>query len=402
MTVKVLHILDHSLPVHSGYAFRSQSILLTQKKQGIDALAVTSPKHYESWRGPWLEEENVGGVQYYRTKPIQTSSFPLVSEIRVMSHLATRLRELIRRECPRVLHAHSPTLNAIPTILVGKQTGVPVVYEVRSSWEDAAVNRGTYGQSSWKYKLGRWMETLACLQANHITVLCEGLKQDLIARGIQQGKLTVIPNGVDIEMFQPGAPDQALIEKWNLKGKRVIGFMGSFFRWEGLDLLVEAFARMSRARGDVALLLVGDGEMRQELQDKVRQLGLNNVIMPGSVEPARIPKIYAMVDVLAYPRQSMRLTELVTPLKPLEAMAMGKAVVASDVGGHRELIENGRTGLLFKAGAVERLLEALNSILDNDVLRRSLENEGRAWVQRERPWIKTTHDYLSIYNALSL
>jgi glycosyltransferase involved in cell wall biosynthesis len=183
-----------------------------------------------------------------------------------------------------------------------------------------------------------------------------------------------------------------------LGGKKIVGFLGSFFHYEGLDLLIEAIARVVRHDPDVVLLLVGGGVAEAELRAQVERLQIaKHVIMPGAVAPDRIPGVYALVDVLAYPRHSIRLTEIVTPLKPLEAMAMGKALVASDVGGHHELIRDGQTGLLFPAGNVEALASVLQRLLRDVGLRRTLEQQGLEWVRRERSWEKTTEGYTEVY-----
>lgn len=395
---KILHILDHSLPIHSGYAFRSHAIFAAQQRLGYEPIVLTSPKHYASFRGEQVPQERVGNFVYYRTKGIPASSRSPRGELRLIWALAQRLNEVVERERPVLLHAHSPILNALPTLWIGRHTGLPVVYEMRSLWEDAAVNIGSYGRESLKYRLVRGLESWVCRHATQVTVLCEGLLRDLALRGIDREKLTIIPNGVDPDAFQPCEPDHEIRKQWNLADKKVIGFLGSFFKWEGLDLLIEAVARLRQTRFDVALLLVGGGDMESDLRKKIRHLQLENaVIMPGPIPQTRIPGIYSFIDILAYPRHSMRLTELVTPLKPLEAMAMGKALVASDVGGHRELIEDGKTGILFRAGDVTQLTEALNRLLDDSELRAKLGRQGLAWVRGERSWDKSVQGYARVY-----
>ena len=400
--MRILHVLDHSLPVQSGYAFRSHSILVAQRQSGLDSVALTSPKYYESWRGDVRSDEEVGGVTYYRSPATLKSVFPLVSEIRLMAQLAKSINRLVREQRPAVLHPHSPTLNAIPAILIGRLKGIPVAYEMRSSWEDAAADRGTYGASSWKYRMGKWLETWVCKKVDAVVVICEGLKMELIERGIPDTKITVVPNGVDVDMFTGPHSQVNGHSTAATANRKVIGFMGSFFRWEGLDLLVEAMARLAGMRADVALLLVGGGEMADELKDQVRNLKLERyVMMPGQVTQDKIPALYSQVDIMAFPRYSTRLTEMVTPLKPLEAMAMGKAVVASDVGGHKELIRHGDTGLLFRAGDVDALVSQLGDVLDNVDLRHSLEKRGVAWVRNERSWSKTIQPYAELYKRVS-
>jgi PEP-CTERM/exosortase A-associated glycosyltransferase len=399
--LKILHVLDHSLPVHSGYAFRSQAIFAAQKRRGWEPVVLTSPKHYESWHGPWVGQEQVGDFMYCRSSPVSKSSLPLHTEMRIMAAVERQLFKVAKREKPHVLHAHSPILNAIPTLWVSRKLGIPMVYEMRALWEDAAVDHGTYGEGSWKYRLVRAIEAWVCHRADHIAVLCNGLRKDLVERGIRAEKLTIIPNGVDVEAFRIGQPDRSLVSRWNLSGKKVVGFIGSFFRYEGLDLLIDAFAHLVRSRSDVSLLLLGGGETEDELKAQIKRLRLDEkVVMPGAIPHERVPDVYAQIDILVYPRRSMRLTELVTPLKPLEAMAMGKAVLASDVGGHRELIRHGETGLLFRAGDTSALAETLQRVLDDVLLRTELGRQGLDWVRRERSWDATTAGYTEVYTTV--
>lgn len=399
--LKIIHVLDHSLPVHSGYAFRSQAIVAAQKRRGWDPLVLTSPKYYESWQGPRVAQEQIAGINYYRAPAVSKSSWPLFSESRIMSTLARALLALAKREKAEIVHAHSPILDAIPGLWVSRTLGIPFIYEMRALWEDAAVDHGTYGEGSWKYRLVRGIENWICRHADHVTVLCEGLRKDLIDRNIPPTKLTPIPNGVDIQAFHGSESTDSVTSRWNLTGKRVVGFIGSFFRYEGLDLLLDVFARFRISRPDVVLLLVGNGEVETELKTKVKQLGLEDrVIMTGPVAQEHIPDVYAAIDVLAYPRRSMRLTELVTPLKPLEAMAMRKAIVASNIGGHRELIQDGQTGVLFAPDDIAATERAIGQLLDNDNLRRTLAEQGRVWVTKERSWDLVTAAYAEVYSKV--
>lgn len=318
-----------------------------------------------------------------------------------MLAVVKRLFPIIRHEKPNLLHAHSPVLNALPALFVGRMLHLPVVYEVRSLWEDAGVDQGTYTQGNWKYRLAKFLESLACSRANQVVALCEGLKQDLIGRGIPESRITVVPNGFDAHAFTKQSAGRISDRFPELKGKQVIGFFGSFFHWEGLDLLVRAMGRIVKTRGDTTLLLVGGGVAEKDLKNLVRENKLDeNVVMRGWVSQSEVSMLYSLVDVLVYPRHSMRLTELVTPLKPLEAMAMGKAVIASDVGGHRELVEQGRTGFLFKAGDVDDLVRVLEKVLEDEDLRRTIAKGGEEWVRRERSWEKVTRAYQEVYRGV--
>jgi PEP-CTERM/exosortase A-associated glycosyltransferase len=397
--MKILHILDHSLPLHSGYSFRSQNILRTQRKRGWEPVGLTSPKHEENGRGPWERQEGIGGIPYYRTGPVSDSSIPFEGEVRLMIALSRRIHQVIKLEKPDVLHAHSPILNAIPALWAGRKLGVPVVYEIRAFWEDAAVDHGTYGENSLKYKIVRYLETLVCHKVQQIAVLCNGLKDDLVRRGIPSEKVSVVFNGIDVDHFQICDHDAEYMKAWKPNGRKVIGFIGSFYRYEGLDLLINAFAQISETMPEALLLLVGGGEMEQELREQIKRLNLTEkVIMPGRIPNDRIPDIYSLIDILVYPRYSMRLTELVTPLKPLEAMAMGKALIASDVGGHKELIKHEETGLLFPAGNMNALTQSIERLLKDSELRKKIENQGYTWVRENHTWDKTTSVYSEVYS----
>jgi PEP-CTERM/exosortase A-associated glycosyltransferase len=398
LTLKIVHILDHSLPLHSGYSFRTQNLMNEQRKRGWSPVALTSPKHEASWKGSPKEREEIGGIRYYRTGALSLGTLPFVSEIRLMRSLAKRLEQVVAIEKPDVLHAHSPVLNVLPALWVGRKYGIPVVYEIRAFWEDAAVDHRTYSQDSWKYKSVRAAETWACGRARQVVVICNGLKTDLVSRGVPETKIKVVFNGINPDDFHSSQADLETAKSFRVLGKKVLGFVGSFYRYEGLDLLIEAVARIADARSDVSLLLVGGGEMERELKSQVERCRLQDkVIFSGRVPHDAISKMYSLIDVLVYPRYSMRLTELVTPLKPLESMAMKKPLIASDIGGHRELIQNGQTGLLFKPGDVAALAKAMEQLLDDTELRERLARQGDNWVRQHHTWEKTTSVYSEIY-----
>lgn len=402
MSYRILHILDHSIPLHSGYTFRSAAILREQRALGWKTFHLTSEKQINC---DVLEEE-VDGLHFYRTpKHIgRLSRMPGLNPAAVMQSLAHRLREVIDIVKPDILHAHSPVLTALPALRVGHALGLPVVYEVRAFWEDAAADHGTAKVGSMRYRLTRAMETYAFKRVDAVTTICEGLRSDIVARGIPSDKVTVIPNAVDIEKFSvDGAPDEALKAQLGLAGARVLGFVGSFYAYEGLDLLLSALPRILDQVPDVRVLLVGGGPQEATLKQQARQLGIaDKVVFSGRVPHEQVNRYYDLVDVLVYPRHSMRLTELVTPLKPLEAMAQGQLFVASDVGGHKELIRDGETGVLFKAGDAQSLTDKVLGLLHSTERWPSLKQAGRRFVEAERNWKMSVAHYQQVYaNALA-
>jgi PEP-CTERM/exosortase A-associated glycosyltransferase len=399
---KILHVVEHGISLNSGYGFRSRSIFKAQLERGWQPIVLTFPTPDESDKGYWRQAETVEGIRcYYRPLSVPYRFFPFFVSRRRTSALTKRIQAVVEAEKPDLLHAHSPVLNGAAALRVGRKLGIPLVYEIRSLWEEAAVTHGTYGYQSRQFKQLRALETWVCQNADQVATISQGLKNHLVGRGILSDKISVAANGVDLDMWKPCEPDAEYKENWKLAGKKVVAYLGSFRRYEGLDLLVKAVARLSKSSPDIVLLLVGGSrvEVEAELRALVERLNLRErVIMPGWLPPERIPGVYALIDVLVYPRNQILLTETVTPLKPLEAMAMGKALIASDIGGHRELIQPGDTGLLFPAGSESALAETISRLLDNPNLCQRLAWQAAAWVERERSWSKTTSVYTEIYD----
>lgn len=390
MTLRVLHVLDHSLPLHSGYTFRTASILREQRKLGWETFHVTTPKQGV---GTALKEDTDGWT-FYRTP--STDQDGLVAQMRLT---AARLDELVREIKPDIIHPHSPVLNALPALWVGRQHKIPVVYEMRASWEDAAVDHGTTSEGSLRYRVSRGLESFALRRADQVTTICEGLRKDILSRNVPDERVTVIPNAVDVATFKFGAePDPALRTALGLDGKTVLGFAGSFYGYEGLDLLIDAAHKLVPAHPELRVLLVGGGPQDANLKAQVARLGLSErVIFTGRVPHADVQRYYELIDVLAYPRLPIRLTELVTPLKPLEAMAQGRMFVASDVGGHKELIRHGETGFLFRAGDVNALAKSIDDVLSRRDLWPAVRAEARRFVEVERTWATSVSRYREVY-----
>ena len=399
--VRILHILDHSIPLHSGYTFRTLSILREQRKLGWETCHLTTPRQGRSA----AQEEEVDGWHFFRTAsaPDWTARCVAVAEMWEMAKTARRIGEVVDRVKPDIIHAHSPVLNAFPALWVGRVRGLPVVYELRASWEDAAVDHGVTTENSARYRLSRWLETVALRRADQVTTICEGLRREVESRGIPGERVTIIPNAVDTTAFSTGAiADEALRDQMHLRGFTVLGFVGSFYAYEGLDLLIEALAPLRRGQRDIKLLLVGGGPHEPFLRQRIAALELQDfVIFTGRVPNRNVQRYYDLIDILVYPRRSMRLTELVTPLKPLEAMAQGRMVIASDVGGHRELIRDGETGFLFPAGDATALAGKIAEVLARRAEWERLRRDARHFVETERTWTASVARYQEVYRRAS-
>ncbi|KQM85957.1 glycosyl transferase family 1 [Sphingomonas sp. Leaf23] len=395
--MRVLHILDHGLPLHSGYTFRTRAILTAQMARGWQVAAVTGARQGVTQ----VARETVDGIDFHRTVPPRALPAPLgeLAEIRAFSAAIDRVVDEFR---PDILHAHSPVLDALAALRVARRRGLPLVYEIRAFWEDAAVGNGTGTEGSARYRATRALETWAVRRADGVAVICEGLRRDLVARGIDPAKIMVSPNGVDLNLFgDPPPPDTALAAELGLAGPEVLGFIGSFYDYEGLDTLIAAMPALVAARPNVRLLLVGGGPMEGALRAQAAASNAAHAIhFIGRVPHHEVERYYGLVDLLVYPRKAMRLTDLVTPLKPLEAMAQRRLVAASDVGGHRELIRDGDTGTLFPPDDPAALATRVAALLADRSGWEAMRDRGRAFVEAERNWASNVARYQPVYQRL--
>ncbi|WP_267396795.1 MULTISPECIES: TIGR04063 family PEP-CTERM/XrtA system glycosyltransferase [unclassified Sphingomonas] len=394
--MRILHILDHGLPLQSGYTFRTRAILKAQEARGWAVAAVTGPRHGGDYDGV----EQVDGLSFHRTRGARPGG--VVGELAQIAAFARRIGRAVDAFRPDILHAHSPVLDALAGLVVARRRKLPLVYEIRAFWEDAAVGNGTGREGSAKYRATRALETWAVHRADAVAVICEGLRGDLVARGVAADKIVVSPNGVDLALFGTVPPrDDALAASLGLDGADVVGFIGSFYDYEGLDDLIAAMPALVAARPAARLLLVGGGPMEAALRAQAAASAVAAAIhFVGRVPHTEVERYYGLIDVLAYPRKHMRLTDLVTPLKPLEAMAQGRLVAASDVGGHRELIRDGETGTLFRPddpGAIAAALAGMFADRSGWDTRRAA---GRRFVETDRNWSSNICRYEPVYQRL--
>lgn len=394
---RVLHILDHSLPAQSGYTFRTRAIMKAQQAMGWEVAGVTSLR--QPLPGP--DEHVVDGLTFFRTPGVAKGRSPW-RELGEVRALAERIGELAESWKPDILHAHSPVLTALAADRVAKRLSIPLLYEIRAFWEDAAVGNGTGTEGSLKYRLTRMLETRAVRRADAVAVICEGLRADLVRRGIDPAKIMVSPNGVDLELFgTPPSRDGVLAGDLGLDGADVIGFIGSFYDYEGLDDLIEAMPRLVALSPKVHLLLVGGGPMEAQWRAMAHASPVaERIHFVGRVPHQEVERYYSLIDILAYPRKAMRLTELVTPLKPLEAMAQRRLVAASDIGGHRELIQHGVTGTLFPPDDPAGLAKSLADLLADRAGWEERRTVARRYVEEQRNWFSNIRHYEPVYQRL--
>jgi PEP-CTERM/exosortase A-associated glycosyltransferase len=395
--MRILHILDHSIPLHSEYAVRTQAILKHQRALGWETFHLTGPK-----QGAVLsDEESVGGWEFSRTAPQSglLENVPVLAEIELMGEITFGIEKIVKRVRPHILHAHSPVLNALPALRAGRRSGTPVVYEVRALWEDAGVVKGTVRRGGVRYRLMRGVETWALKHADAVTTICEGLRGDIVARGISAEKVTVIPNAVDIEDLPVvGKSALELKRQLGLEGALVIGFVGALHEFEGLEVLLRAVPKILSLDAQVRVLLVGDGPHELKLRQLAAELQISDrIVFAGQVPHEDLARYYGAFDLHLSPRLPMRYTDLVTPMQPLEVMARGCLLVASDVGGSRETVRHGETGILFKAGDVDALAAAVINLVHAQDSWPVLRAAARRFVETERTWAASVSQYENVY-----
>ncbi len=395
--MKVLHVLDHSLPLHSGYTFRTRAILKAQQAMGMEVRAITGLRH----TAPGEPVEVHDDITFHRT--LGEASGPVgIREWREIGLLASAIEQLCEEWRPDVIHAHSPALCGAAASRAARRLGIPLVYEIRAFWEDAAVGNGEGRAGSVKYLLTRTLENHVVAAADAVVTICQGLKNDLVARGTDPARITISPNGVDLAMFgDPLQRDPAFADALGLGDGPVIGFIGSFYDYEGIDDLISAMPLLIREHPDARLLLVGGGPREAALRAQASASPAAAAIhFAGRVPHHEVERYYALCDIMAYPRKRSRLTDLVTPLKPLEAMAQGKLVTASDVGGHRELIADGVTGTLFPADDPAACAAALSDLLDGRSAWEDRRATARIYVETRHDWAINVKRYQVVYQVL--
>ncbi len=410
--MRILHLLHRSVPGTHGYAIRSRQIVLSQREKGLEPIVVTSPSQSPQGELDSERSEVIEGVRYFRTG---SAALPPSVEVEDRSPTRAALRVLqnvrlyetalhvARQYRPAVIHAHSPFTCGIVGNRVGRRIDIPTIYEVRGIWEDSHVGRRKFGERSIRYRAVRFLENMAMNGADACCVISEALRGEVASRGVDPEKISIVPNGVDVTRFRPGNAPEELIRRFGLENAITMGYIGSFFHYEGLDLLVDVMRSLAGEFPRVRLFLVGGGELEQTLKSMTVRDGLRNrVIFVGTVPHQQIADYYRLCDLMILPRRLTRETRLVTPLKPMEIMAMGKALLASDIGGHREMVRDGLNGLLFESENVEDLAAKCRLLITDGTLRRNLGFRARTWVEENRNWNVLTERYLSLYARLAV
>ena len=400
---RVLHVLTNSLPhTRSGYAQRSHAILRAQAEAGLQVSAVTRPGYPVQVGVPWARAVDVvDGIEYHRLTP---SRLAQGQAARVRQHAALLL-EVVRAERPALLHTTTHYVNAMAVRAVAEACGIPWVYEVRGRLADTwAATRGPAATASPRYAAFTAREAQAARAADAVVTLGEGMRQTLVTEGVDPERIVLAPNAVDAR-FEAPPPSRATAR--NHLGLdpdgRYVGTVSSIVDYEGLDLLVRAAARLAPEHPRLRLRIVGDGVALPGLRVLAHRLGIADICeFPGRVAREDAVWHHSALDVFCVPRRDLPVTRAVTPMKSVEASAIGRPVVASDLPALAELVEDGVTGELFRAEDLDAFVAALGRLLSRPEEAERLGRAGRDWALATRTWSSNVTRYRDLYTALGV
>jgi glycosyltransferase involved in cell wall biosynthesis len=405
---RVLNVLAFSLPYSSvGYATRSHGLAIGIKHAGWDIRPYTRPCFpYDlkpELEGQTLpEQDEIDGITYRRIFDFERQG---MNEVKYLHAAISCLTRVIEKEQPEVVHAASNYVTALPAMIAARRLGVPFVYEMRGFWEVTRSSRDEAFENTPKYRFMKQFEGLVARHADHVITITTAMKEQLLARGVSAGKISIAFNSVDPARFTPRAPNKALAERLSIPDAvPVIGYVGSFVDYEGLDDLITATAGLKQAGHDFRLLLVGDGAAFESLREQVHRLGLEDkTILTGRVPHEEVEDYYSLIDIAPFPRKPWTVCELVSPLKPFEAMALEKVVVVSSTRALMEIVDHERTGFVFEKGNVDSLRNVLDVLIRQPEKRLNIGKTAREWIVRERSWdvagVTASHVYKQILMA---
>lgn len=327
----------------------------------------------------------------------------------LLRRFETGIRRVATTDDVALIHAHSPFRCALPAVRVGRALGLPVIYEVRGVWEESAVASGFFLRGDRRYRHWRRSETAAMNRADAVICICEELRGEVIGRGVPAHKVFVVPNAADPPPGESNASSRAVATTSALtdgtaptiRSALTVGYIGSLRALEGVDELVRCAAELLRRGYNVRLLVVGGGPALDGLRRLASELGLGaHAEFTGPVPHDQVWDLYQRIDVFAITRPDTAVTRMVTPLKPLEAMAMGRPLVVSNLPALREIVEDGTTGLLYTPGNVRQLADHCVRLLEDPDLRGRLSASARQWVLHHRTWTAVLAALPQIYAAV--
>ena len=400
---RVAYLLNYALPqVTNGYTLRAQAISNALKHHGIDLVCLTRPG-FPLDRSPpqaFRPIDQVDGIAYLHEALPILDTFSNFSTY--LTAATNALEGRLRSIRPHAVVAASNFQIALPSLIAARRLGLPFYYEVRGFWELTQLAANPSIETTLFYQLQHALECRVARHANHVFTLAPSMREELQRRGVASRQISLVPNGCDTKKFSPQPRNIALAAHYNIPADvPVIGYIGSLVQYEGLDDLIHACTLLQARDLDFRLLLVGSGPAENSILKVAANSRLEEkLILLGRIPHEEVEAHYSLIDIAPFPRKSQRVTELVPPLKPLEAMAMEKAVIVSSVRPLADMILNNKTGLVFKKNDTEDLARTIVQLISDPDLRVRLGRAGRVWVETERNWKTTTAPIAKIVTEL--
>ena len=411
----VLYHASQSMPhTTSGYAIRTHGLISAIRNHEYNIEAVLRhgyPLDRTDFKGEIVEkQEEIDNIRYnFLSHSLNSSQLINYQEVynfnmieKYQQQATDSLLEFAIQKKPAIIHSASNFVVGMAGVKAAKILGVPSIYEIRGFWHLTQSTKRDGYESSDHYALTERLEIKTAMEADHVFTITNALRDILIENGVKGDKISVLPNAVDPEKFEILPKNTSLNKQLNFEGKVVIGYIGSFVNYEGLDLLLEACSILKKKLGDVfRVLLVGDGEMMQSLRRSAQFLQLESIItFTGRVSHDEVSDYYSLIDIAPLPRKGLRVCELVSPLKPFEAMGSGKVLVTSSVQALAEIVQDGETGLIFEKDNSDDLAEKLETVILDAELRKRLGKNANAWVQETHSWEVISKRVTDVYDKL--
>ena len=442
--MRVLHVLANGPPDVNGYAVRTQGLLKAYSETGeLEPVGLTSPWYPQ--RESMTEPTEVDGITYHRclhparmkstkgtgmkwtaargrdritgsegfaAKPLWRRALhfalkPLrpgwawIEERILFKHFTTRIIEVAKDEKAEIIHAHVPYRVGMPAMRAARTLGLPFVYEMRGMWEESAVAGGRWRAGGLAHRRFRRMETKVLRNADAVICISETLRKEAISRGVPVERISIVPNAVNLKEPESESPELLSQVKAKLSGSAVVGYIGSLRDLEGVDLTADAVALLREQGVDAKLFVLSSEAGQSELLAHCERIGIGeHAHIVGPVPHEQVAPFYELIDVFVVSRPDARVTRLVTPLKPFEAMRSGRALVMSDLPALAEIVEDGKTGRLYPAGDVNSLSAVIRELLEDESQRSAMGDAASEWVTSERTWSKVIEGTIDVYQRL--
>jgi predicted glycosyltransferase/glycosyltransferase involved in cell wall biosynthesis len=415
--MRILHVLDMALPhLSTGYAVRSNYILSNQKRIGLEPIVLTRYAHsacdndgssvevQEGIPYLWGPSAESHFLSFKRIGPMASQDLYELALHSSQKRFRDRIADAVEEYAPDVIHVASPAANAEIAADVGRRKGVPVLYEVRGLWHDSAVANGRLDPASDSYRDRQKIFLKAMHDVDSVVTLAQTMKDEFVGQGVPASKIDLVPNGVDLVRFKDTREESSLKATLGLDPNDfVLGYIGSVRELEGLHLLIEAAAGLVSFGAPIRVVIAGNGPALDGLKRLATSFGIaHRVNFLGHIPHDQISAYYDVLDAVVIPRTRSKVTELVTPLKPLEAMAAAKPLIVSDVAALTEIVRHDETGLVFEAGDADDLWRMCARLMNSSELRTTLGEAGRRWVRSERGWLDLVARYVPIYEGLAV